>query len=73
MKHKLYQLLGERNIPYSGFSKEELYQIGLSNVRENIEFYYDKTYTCESVIQELFIQGIKEYIERKRYEPVQKR
>ena len=43
MKHKLYQLLGERNIPYSGFSKEELYQIGLSNVRENIEFYYDKT------------------------------
>jgi hypothetical protein len=38
----------------------------LDNVRENIEFYYDKTYSCESVIKELFIRGIDNYIKNKK-------
>lgn len=63
MKHLLFQFLEERNIKSSGFTREELYAVGITNVYNNIEFYYDKKYTCESVIKELFIRGIKEHIE----------
>jgi len=65
MKHQLYQLLNERNIQFRGFDKEDLYWVGMANVVSNIEYYYDKTYTCESVIKELFIRGIEEYIKKK--------
>ena len=36
----------------------------IHNVYNNIEFYFDKKYTCESVIKELFIRGIKDHIEK---------
>ena len=51
MKHKIKELLVERDIEIGNFSIETLYKVGIDNVRENIEFYYDKTYTCESVIK----------------------
>ena len=44
----------------------------MDNVRENIEFYFDKTYTCESVIKELFIRGIINYIQQKKFPCLQK-
>ena len=47
------------------FSSDELYKAGINNVKDNIEFYVDKTYTCESVIQELFIRGVKRYVKKK--------
>ena len=64
MKHLLFQFLAERNIQPTGFSRDELYAIGIRNVYNNIEFYFDKKYTCESVIKELFIRGIKDHIEK---------
>ena len=39
----------------------------MENVRDNIEFYFDKPYTCESVIKELFIRGIISYIEKNKF------
>ena len=44
----------------------------MENVRNNIEFYSDKTYTCESVIKELFIRGIINYIERNKFPCLEK-
>lgn len=64
MKHRLFEFLSERNIDSRNLNPDELYLAGMENVRNNIEFYFDKTYSCESVIKELFIRGVKSYIEK---------
>lgn len=64
MKHKIKEILSERNIDVRNYAIDTLYNAGLENVRDNIEFYFDKTYTCESVIKELFVRGIIKYIEK---------
>ena len=66
MKHKIKELLSERNIDVKKYTIDTLYTAGMENVRDNIEFYFDKTYTCESVIKELFVRGIIKYIERQK-------
>lgn len=66
MKYRLFEFLRERNIDSRNISADDLYCAGMDNVRDNIEFYFDKTYTCESVIKELFIRGVITYIERKK-------
>ena len=68
MLYKIRQLLAERNIESRNFPVETLYKVGMDSVRDNIEFYFDKPYTCESVIQELFVRGIIDYIENKKYQ-----
>ena len=45
MKHLIQELLRQRNVN-NNFSEDDLYKVGMDNVRQNIEFYYDKTYTC---------------------------
>jgi len=65
-------LLIERNVEVKNFSYETLYKVGMENVRDNIEFYFDKTFTCESVIKELFIRGIINYIEKKNFPYLEK-
>jgi hypothetical protein len=65
MLYKIREILAERNIETKNFSTEVLYKVGMENVKSNIEFYFDKPYTCESVIKELFIRGIISYIEKK--------
>lgn len=72
MKHKIKELLLERHIEIGNLPIETLYKVGIDNVRENIEFYYDKTYTCESVIKELFVRGIIDYIEKKNFPYLEK-
>jgi hypothetical protein len=72
MKHKLKELLLERDIEIENFPIETLYKVGLDNVRDNIEFYYDKSYSCESVIKELFIRGIMDYIQKKKFPYLEK-
>ena len=66
MKHKIKEILSERNIDVRNYAIDILYNAGLENVRDNIEFYFDKTYTCESVIKELFVRGIIKYIEKQK-------
>jgi len=64
MIHMINKILYERNVENrKNIPLEILYKVGMDNVKNNIEFYYDKTYTCESVIKELFIRGIINYIE----------
>lgn len=68
MIHMINKILYERNVENKkNIPIELLYKVGMDNVKNNIEFYYDKTYTCESVIKELFIRGIINYIENFPY------
>ncbi len=67
MKHMIKELLSERNVDIGNNSIEILYNVGIENVKNNIEFYYDKTFTCESVIKELFIRGIIKFIENNKF------
>ncbi len=72
MKHKIKEILTERNVNIENFSMETLYKVGMENVKDNIEFYFDKPYTCESVIKELFIRGIISYIHQKKFPCLEK-
>ena len=72
MKHKIKEILLERNVSIENFPLDTLYKVGMDNVKENIEFYFDKTYTCESVIKELFIRGIINYIQQKSFPYLEK-
>jgi hypothetical protein len=72
MKHKIKEILLERNVSFENFPLDVLYKVGMDNVKENIEFYFDKTYTCESVIKELFIRGILNYIQKKSFPYLEK-
>ena len=72
MKHMINSLLLERNVERKNFSDDILYKVGMDNVRNNIEFYSDKTYTCESVIKELFIRGVISYIENNKFPYLEK-
>ena len=67
MKQKIKEFLLERNVEYKNISMDTLYNVGMDNVRNNIEFYFDKPFTCESVIKELFVRGIINYIERNKF------
>jgi hypothetical protein len=72
MKQVIKELLSERNIESKNFHVDTLYKVGMENVRDNIEFYFDKTYTCESVIKELFIRGVLSYIEKNKFPYLEK-
>jgi len=58
MKQKIISILMERGIK-SGYDIDLLYEAGMKSIIDNIEYYYDKPYTCESVLKELFIDGIE--------------
>jgi hypothetical protein len=64
MLYKIREILSERNIETKNISTDTLYKVGMENVKNNIEFYFDKPYTCESVIKELFIRGVITYLEK---------
>lgn len=72
MKSKLRELLLERNVEIGNFPIDTLYNVGMDSVKDNIEFYFDKTYTCESVIKELFIRGVIDYIEKRKFPYLEK-
>ena len=62
LKQKIGDILRNKKMENRSFELEDLYRAGMDNVKNNIEFYHDKTYTCESVITELFIRGVDKYI-----------
>ena len=70
MRHLIQELIRQRNV--KNFSVDDLYKVGMENVKQNIEFYYDKTYTCESVIKELFIRGVVSYIDKVKFPCLEK-
>jgi hypothetical protein len=72
MMHRIKEILLERDVSIENLPLDTLYKVGMDNVRENIEFYFDKTYTCESVIKELFIRGIINYIQQSKFPCLQK-
>lgn len=58
MKQIIIHLLNQRNLEVKRYNLDALYQAGMNNIIRNIEFYYDKPYTCQSVLKELFITGV---------------
>jgi hypothetical protein len=66
MKNRIYVLLSQRNLDISKYNIDKLYQAGIRNIMDNVEFYYDKPYTCESVFKELFNTGVLEEIKKTR-------
>lgn len=64
MKDKIYILLIQKNLDISKYNVERLYQAGLNKIIDNIEFYYDKPYSCESVFKELFDRGVMEEVKK---------
>ena len=64
MKEQIYALLIQKNLDIKKFNIDILYQAGINNIIKNIEFYYNKPYSCESVFKELFDRGIIEEIKK---------
>lgn len=58
MKQKILNILKERNLDSSKYNLDQLYDAGIKNIISNIDYYYDKPYTCESVLKELFTRGV---------------
>ena len=64
MRQKILNILRERNLDKRNFNMEILYTAGINNIIDNIEFYFDKPYSCESVLAELFQRGVIEQIKK---------
>jgi hypothetical protein len=60
MKQIIINLLVQRNLEIKRYNLDVLYQAGINNILKNIEFYYDKPYSCNSVLKELFERGVIE-------------
>ena len=58
MKQIIIQLLTQRNLEIKRYNLDILYQAGMNSIISNLEYYYDKPYTCQSVLKELFIKGV---------------
>jgi hypothetical protein len=56
------ELLKQRNINTNDVPLDILYNVGMNNIKDNIEYYFDKKFSCDSVIPELFISGIVDYL-----------
>jgi hypothetical protein len=57
IQHYIEQKSSETDI-----NKEILYSKGMDYLVKNIEYYFDKPYSCDSVLIELFQRGITQYI-----------
>ncbi len=66
------EILSKKRLDIKNFPIDLLYKVGIENVKNNIEFYFDKTYTCESVIKELFKRGIVRYIDDNSFSYLEK-
>lgn len=62
MKQIILNILLQKNLQPNRYNMELLYQAGINNIVNNIEYYYDKPYTCNSVLSELFERGVLEKI-----------
>jgi hypothetical protein len=58
MKSKVYEILSKENIDPKNLDIDTLKKIGIENIVNNLEFYWDKPYSCESVFKELFSRAI---------------
>ena len=56
------ELRKQRNINTNDVPLDILYNVGMNNIKDNIEYYFDKKFSCDTVIPELFISGILEYL-----------
>ena len=62
MKGEISKILIENGFEPFNHDLDELYEAGKTNIFNHIEFYYDKEYSCKSVLKSLFVDGILEFI-----------
>jgi hypothetical protein len=66
MKQMIFKILAEKNLEPKNL--EPLYEAGMRNIVSQIEFYFDKPYTCESVLKELFRRGVMEELKNQSHQ-----
>jgi hypothetical protein len=66
MKQMIFKILAEKNLEPKNL--EPLYEAGMRNIVSQIEFYFDKPYTCESVFKELFRRGVMEELKNQSHQ-----
>ena len=63
MKTTVVRILNERGLNTVDWDIDKIYQIGKDNIVKNIEYYYDKDFTCNSVFKHLFESSINKFID----------
>ena len=64
MKEFLYLLLKEKNINADNNRFNLLYEAGVENISKKMEYYYDKPYSCKSVVRKLFEEGVLKELQK---------
>ena len=67
MKQVILNILIQNNLDSKVYNIDKLYQAGIDNIINNIEYYYDKPYTCNSVLKELFERGVIKKIKESQF------
>ena len=67
MKQVILNILIQNNLDSKVYNIDKLYQAGIDNIINNIEYYYDKPYTCNSVLKELFERGVINELKESQY------
>lgn len=67
MKQVILNILIQNNLDSKVYNIDKLYKAGIDNIINNIEYYYDKPYTCNSVLKELFERGVINELKESRY------
>ena len=67
MKQVILNILIQNNLDSKVYNIDKLYKAGIDNIINNIEYYYDKPYTCNSVLKELFERGVINELKESQY------
>lgn len=57
-------ILTEKRVELSKDRFEKVYQAGVNNIISNLDYYHNKPYTCKSVIQTLFEEGVLKELQK---------
>jgi len=65
MNQTLHSFITQKSIESKEDSKL-LYDKGMEYLVQNIEYYFDKPYSCDTVLKELFERGINNFIKQNK-------
>lgn len=65
MNQTLHSFITQKSIE-SNEDSQLLYDKGMEYLVQNIEYYFDKPYSCDTVLKELFERGINNFIKQNK-------
>ena len=68
MNQTLHSFITQKSLECKEDSKL-LYDKGMEYLLQNIEYYFDKPYSCDTVLKELFERGINNFIKQNKTQP----